>query len=108
MPLDDVRSVYFPYCIKRQPDGRFVVLNREYKPVGFYSEGFIRYEDYPVAAPIKGITKSMATKLSHCGDPSIECIYLYDDGCTPTRSTANMAAYLSRLQLLAKLKITAD
>jgi hypothetical protein len=31
MPLGDVRSVHLPYCIQRQSDGTYVVLNREYR-----------------------------------------------------------------------------
>jgi len=31
-------SVYMPYCLEMLGDGRYTVLNREYKPVGFFSE----------------------------------------------------------------------
>jgi hypothetical protein len=34
IPLGDVRSVHLAYCIKKQDDGTYVVLNREYKPLG--------------------------------------------------------------------------
>ena len=37
MPLGDFRSVFMPYCLRKQKDGRYVVLNREYKPVGFFT-----------------------------------------------------------------------
>ena len=38
----DFRAVYFPYCIEKQADGTWVVLNRQYKPVGFNTSDFIR------------------------------------------------------------------
>jgi hypothetical protein len=35
MSHSDFRAMFFPYCLQKQKDGRYVVLNREYKPVGF-------------------------------------------------------------------------
>ncbi len=33
MPLNDARSIHLPYVIDRLDDGRFMVLNREYKTI---------------------------------------------------------------------------
>lgn len=52
MPLGDFRSVYLPYCLKRQEDGSDVVLNREYKPVGFNTREHIPYEEHPVSSKL--------------------------------------------------------
>lgn len=106
MPLADFRAVFLPYCLRKQPDGRYVITNREYKPVGCFTDEFVTYDRYPVAVPLKGITPGLARKLSHDGNPDTGEIYLYDDGCIPTRSAAHMDAYLAKLKLLAKLKIT--
>lgn len=105
MPLGDFRSVFLPYCLEKQPDGRYAVLNREYKPVGFYKKDFVRYAEHPVLVKLRGITKKKAALLSHDNDPDVGKIYLYDDGCVPTHSKANMKAYLAKLEILAKLKI---
>ncbi|MCG5501575.1 hypothetical protein [Ectothiorhodospira lacustris] len=35
MAIENVRAVYFPYRIQKQEDGSWVLLNRNYKPVGF-------------------------------------------------------------------------
>jgi hypothetical protein len=105
MPLGDFRSVFLPYCLKRQPDGRYAVLNREYKPVGFYTKTWVDYEKHPVLVKFKGITKIKAAKLSYKGDGSLDEIYLYNDGCIPTRNAENMNAYLLKLEILANLKI---
>jgi len=69
--------MFFPYCLKMQPDGRYAVLNREYKPVGFIPYGFVRYSDYPVCIEIKAIGPSTARKLSYDGSEDTEQIYLY-------------------------------
>jgi hypothetical protein len=106
MPLNDFRSVFLPYCLRKQPDGRYVVVNREYKPIGFCTTAYVDYTQFPVAASLKGVTAALARKLSHDGNPGIDEIYLYDDGCVPTSSAAHMSAYLAKLQLLAKLKIS--
>ncbi len=54
MPSHDFRCVHLPYCIKRLPDGRHVVLNRDYKPLGFKTREHVEYESYPIAVKLKG------------------------------------------------------
>ena len=104
----DFRAVYFPYCIEKQPDGTWLVLNYQYKPVGFNTSEFIKYEEYPVSARLKGIGPAMSDKLSYNGEASGNRIYLYNDSCVPTYSKANMASYLLKLQILAKLVLTRE
>ena len=105
MPLGDFRSIYMPYCLKKQDDGSYAVLNREYKPVGFNTRDFIKYEDYPVTTKFKGIGVGMATKLSCDGNSDTEIIFLYDGSCTPTSTKENMNLYLKKLEILAKLSV---
>lgn len=102
--LGELRHTHFPYCLQQQEDGRWVVLNRNYKPIGFVSTDYIRYEEYPVGATLKKLSAKTMLALSH--DPSFNegRIYLYDDSCIPTRSAANMRAYLEKLVILMKLK----
>ncbi len=101
----DFRAVYFPYCIERMADGTWVILNRQYKPVGFNTGDFIRYEDFPVSAKLEGIGPGVLKKLAYDGDGGGGKVYLYDDGCVPTHSKANMDAYLKKLAILAKLSL---
>ncbi|WP_416046711.1 hypothetical protein [Cupriavidus basilensis] len=105
MPLRDIRSTFLPYCVERQPDGRYAVLNREYKPVGFWTNAYVTYADYPILVKIKGLTPKRASLISHDESSNTDLIFLYDDGCVPTESAAHMNAYLKRLAVLAKLEI---
>jgi hypothetical protein len=99
--LTDFRGVYFPYCLHKEGDG-WVVLNRLYKPVGQLSDQHANYPDF--AVPLK-ISKALAVKMQHDGQPEPDRIYLYDDASSPVRSKANWEAYADRLRLLAKLEM---
>lgn len=103
--LDDFRSIYLPYCLKKQKDNSYAVLNRQYKPVGFNTDDVIDYNDYPVTTKFKGISPSLAKKLSYDGSDDTESIYLYNDGCNPINSKVDMDVYMKKLTLLAKLKV---
>lgn len=105
MALNDFRAVFFPYCLDKQPDGQYVVLNREYKPIGFKTKENVKYEDYPIFVELKGVGSATAAKLSYKGDPNTDRIYLYNDSCVPTESAEHMKNYLKRLEILAKLKV---
>lgn len=105
MPLGRIAHMYFPYCLQKQPDGSYLILNRNYKPVGFNTRDHLKYEDYPVAVRFARLLGPTAAKLSVHGHADLDNIYLYDDGTIPTDSPANMAAYLKRLETLAGLKV---
>lgn len=105
--MSDVRSVFLPYCLKKQADGRYVVLNRDYKPLGFVTRNEVEYAKYPILAKLR-IRPATAAKLSFKGDPNVNAIFLYSDGSVPTQSAAHMRAYLERLALLAKLRIVRE
>lgn len=105
MPLNDFRSVHLPYCLQRQPDGRHVVLNREYKPLGFNSNAHVNYEDYPILFKMERFTEAVAMRVSCNGSRDRNQVLLYNDGCFPTSSAKNMKAYLERLAILAKLRL---
>jgi hypothetical protein len=103
--FDTFTAVCLPYCLQRQADGRYAVLNREYKPVGFNTQEWVEYENYPVCMAIKGLGPAMAKKLSCKGSDDTDCIQLYNDGCNPCAGGEEMRAYSKRLALLTKLKV---
>ena len=104
MPLHDFRSVHLPYCLKKQSDGKYIVLNREYKPIGFKTRDRVDYEKYPIAVKFKRFTAKTAATLSWSGSANVNSIFLYNDGCVPTKGAKNMRDYLKKLEILAKLR----
>jgi hypothetical protein len=99
----ELRKTHFPYCIQRLEDGRYIILNRNYKPLGNTTGEWI---DYATDASVVklNITTATAKKLSWEESQNIEKIFLYNDGCIPTSSSAHMNAYLKRLSVLMKIK----
>jgi hypothetical protein len=108
MPSYDFRCIHLPYCIKRLPNGNHIVLNRDYKPIGFRTSAHVDYEAYPIGVKFKRLAAATVAKLSWNGSRDAEAIFLYNDGCVPTTNAKNMERYLERLKLLAKLKFADD
>lgn len=104
MALYDFRSIYLPYCLKRLKDGKYIVLNREYKPLGFNTDIHVEYEDYPISAKIKGITKKTAAEISIDKSSNLDQIYFYNDATNPSSNSKNMKEYLKKLEKLATYK----
>ena len=94
-----------PYCLDRQDDGSYAVLNRSYKPVGFNTSERVDYSAHPVCVKLRGLGPAIARRLSCHGHDDLDRIYLYHDGCVPTRSPDAMESYLKRLRILARLKV---
>ncbi len=104
MSLNNFREVHLPYCLEKQEDGGYVVLNREYKPLGFAKREHYKYSDYPIVVKIKGLTPSKASEISFKGAENLDKIYLYDNSCLPETSPENMQSYLARLAILSELE----
>jgi hypothetical protein len=97
--------IALPYCIQKQEDGSYVVLNRKYKPIGFLTEERLDYGKYPIQVRFKGLKEKTIRRISVDGDPDDGAIYLYGDGSKPTQSAKNMRDYLERLSVLMSLKV---
>jgi hypothetical protein len=100
-------KVYMPYCLDKQEDGSWVVLNREYKPLGFLDCGYIHYEEYPISCHLS-LTEKRIDALS--GSRGTEAwgrkrIYLYGGGNTPYKGK-DLEAYMKRLEFLSRLMIS--
>jgi len=93
-----------PYCLDGDSKRGFMLLNRDYKPVGFNTRAWVNYEGYPIRLKFRGLTPSVAEKLAWDGRPMPGAIFLYADCCAPYRKTAHMDAYLERLRLLMSLE----
>lgn len=103
--INNIRAIYLPYCLRQRTDKLWVILNRNYKPVGTMNDDWADYDALPADMCIKNVTEAQASKISYSGQPDNNfSIYLYNDGCVPTDSKTNMDAYLSRVAALMKLK----
>lgn len=101
----EFRHVFLPYCLEQQPDGRWIVLNRNYKPLGVFGSEWVKYEDHPSLTPIALAPEVMAALCapgSRCTDKRL---FLYNDRCTPTDSAAHWAGYQARLEVLARASL---
>lgn len=106
MHLPEFRSAFLPYCLVQTKPGYYAVLHREYKPLGQTSDEWADYSQHAVR--IKGISPAMAKQLSARGDPDLERIYLYNDGCIPSRNAQAAKSYFKRLNMLLRLQIETE
>lgn len=98
------RWVYMPYCIEQLSDGRYIVLNRRYKPLGMHTKDWVTYETHPSAHQLK-ISPAVARKLSWNESADTQRIHLYGDSCVPSASDVHLRAYAERLRVLMELTI---
>lgn len=97
-------NVMLPYCLKREPGSPgYVLLNRDYKPIGFNTSEWIQYEEYPIIHRMR-ITPQIAAKLSWNNEGGTESIKLY----SRLTSKKDIAEYLERLQYLSGLLAKTD
>lgn len=99
--VDRQQRANWPYCIQRLSDGRFVVLNRNYKPLGHHG----RYFDYELYGQNIRIDEDTAEALSFNGSRDATRIYLFNDQTSPLDRPPKsvLAAYRKRVDLLLKL-----
>ena len=100
-----LKTVHFPYALRKLPDGKWILLNRHYRPVGINLPEPVALDAYPVSIALPQLDESTLRALSHDGDIEHDTIYLYNDGSVPTMSQADMDAYLARLSILLRLHL---
>jgi hypothetical protein len=99
-----LESVMFPYCIKREPGSAgHVLLNQDYKPIGFNTSERIDYNKHPIVHRIR-ITPKTAAALSWKSDNNTEEIFMY---CKPLRAH-DVTQYFERLAHLSKMLAKTD
>ena len=65
-----------PYCLEKQDNGSYAVLNREYKSVGFNTSDYIKYEEYPVTTKSK-VSVPLSRKNYHMQRAKIQTLATY-------------------------------
>lgn len=112
MPIGRVAQTHFPYCLQKTKDGMWLVLNRNYKPLGTTSKEWVDYETHPDRLSIDGRTIAALKKRAVYEiadkeeDPGL--FFFYNDSTMPTESSADWSRYSEVLQLLAGAKINAE
>lgn len=110
MALGNFLQICMPYAMRQNDDASWTFLNREYQPLSFGDRSWMRDNEAAAAAlPIKhhfvGLSVAKLCAIAWNGDVSRDTVFLYNDGCRPQDSAANMSAYLKRLSILLKLKV---
>lgn len=107
----DMMRTHFPYALKRLEDGSVVVLNREYKPLGFEPNkcGWVKYESLPITFKTKNGWARLAAQLGYELQPdTADLIFLYNGRTTPFGAgrliRKNWDAYNQKLEKLASIK----
>jgi hypothetical protein len=108
MQTNNLARIAYPYCLHKATDDSWIVLNRNYKPLGELTAERVDYATHPARIKLKGLTKAVAQRLSYqdLKGEIPERIYLYEDGCDPTVSADKMMGYSDRLAALASLTFT--
>jgi hypothetical protein len=85
----DFSAVCLPYCLKKQEDNTFLVLNRNYKPLSFKSieDDFLKQE-LPIYLKIRGLTERKIHQIISIGEGACvqndgKDIFLYNDKTNP-------------------------
>jgi hypothetical protein len=99
-----LEKTHFPYCIQRIAEKTYIVLNRNYKPIGYPGLDWVDYKTHP-AKVILNITPRIAQKLSVHKDDSIDCVYLFTNTPTTFSDKKLLKEYFDRLVSLSKLTI---
>src|SRR5689334_7028475 len=102
--LDPLR-VFLPYCAHRVGPNTYVLLGRDYKPVGCITEGWSHYEEHPITYEIEGLTPEFAADVSCSGSVDVERIYFFRDGREPWRGKRELKAYQKRLARFVELLV---
>jgi hypothetical protein len=84
------RQVFLPYGLMNMHDGRFLPMNREYKPLG-------------PEVRIKGLTPARASRIGLKDGGNF--YYLYDDATQPQSTPENWRRYEQILEKLMKLAV---
>lgn len=104
----DVKLWFMPYCVRRQPDGRYAILNRRMVPVGLVlPDPASRDERLSDAHLVRlpGLTPMAARLISWDGSEDTEAVYLYKSADRVILPEETFEAYASRLYVLMQLVV---
>lgn len=100
---------FLPYCLRRQPDGRYALLNRRMVPVGLFVPLVAGRPEPPFADVhllwLPGLTPSIAKVISVDGSDNTEAVMLYKSIDAVLRTEEAFQSYTARLYILMQLRV---
>ena len=93
---------FLPYCLQRQEDGSYLVLNREYQPLGLERGQLSEVGRKGSTVKIERLGTAVAEGLSYQEESQL---YLYGADCFPPDSPENWDAFCQKLRLLGGLVV---
>ena len=110
MPIGPLAHTHLPYCIQKTSDGKWLLLNRNYKPLGTVGkEIWVDYDSHPDRVALDHRSVAALKKLAvyeiedQPEDPGI--LYFYKDGDTIADTDAAWNSYAKVLQAVAKARV---
>jgi hypothetical protein len=113
--MTDLDNVFFwthmPYCLHRLKDGYWILLNRNYKPIGTGGYKHVDYEKSETKFKFKRVPKKFLLHnfilLPHCRDEKGEydMYFFYNDASKPFRTRDATAEYFHKLKVFAEFMI---
>ena len=105
MPPPRPLRVFLPYCAQRLNGDTYILVGRDYKPIGLPQDGWVKWSDHPLVYEIADLNPAAARAISWNRDANTDWIYFYNDGCAPWLGAKALAAYEERLAKFLELSI---
>lgn len=103
---ESYRRIFMPYCIIRLESGKWVIVNRHYKPLGSLDQRkWYDYEEYAVHIKWDKRHRRKLADLGGTSESPEDFVALYYDATNPERSEKLMKRYAEKLEILGKLLI---
>jgi len=102
---NDFANTCLPFCIERQPDGAFMILNGNFLPIGVASSSReVDFCEWPIYHKLSFIKKENIPSFSCWIEPNKGRLFLCDDPKLLYTDPARLDAYMRRLQRILFLE----
>lgn len=109
MPIGHFAHTHFPYLIQQTSDGKWLALNRKYKPLGTTSDEWVDYDTHPgrIAIDHRSLAAIRRVAVNEQGDAGgrDQAIFFYNDGFSLTDSDSDWTRYAKILKVLARASV---
>ena len=105
MALDKFGHIFLPYCVRRNDDRSWSILNREYQDLGLVERVPGRDEN-GTFYPLKGLGPVKLATILRTYDHEPDIWWLYGDHNDPSGSVYDWRRYCDRLRLLTRFELS--